>query len=118
MGNRYVLDYKILGQRIKEARRFKGITQEQLAEQTELSANFIAKIESNNSTVSLITLVKIINVLDTSIDYLLLNDDSNTASETDMFISNMLKNFDEQDKSLLINIIRDIKVYKNEKFKE
>ncbi|MDR1674350.1 MAG: helix-turn-helix domain-containing protein [Oscillospiraceae bacterium] len=117
MGNKYILDYKILGLRIKEMRKLKGLTQEQLAEMTDLSANFIAKIESNNSTVSLISLVKIANILDSSIDYLLCNTGSSGAGETDILINNMLKTFDEQDKSLLINIIREIKVYKNEKSK-
>ena len=115
MENKYSLDYKVLGQRIKECRKNRGLTQEQLAESAELSANFIAKIESSSSTISLLTLVKLANILNSSIDYLLCDNTSTEINETDMFIINMLKTFDEQDKSLLINIIRDIKVYKNAK---
>ena len=112
---RYALNYKQLGQRIKAARKLKGLTQEQLAEKTGLTPNFIAKIESANSTISLQTLVKIVNTLDTSVDYLLCDVESTGMSETDAVIGNMLKTFDEQDKSLLINIIRDIKIWQNEK---
>jgi transcriptional regulator with XRE-family HTH domain len=113
MGNKYVIDYKILSQRIKEARRLKGITQEKLAELTGLSSNFIAKIESNNSTVSLQTIVSIANTLDISIDYLLLENDSQCESEASLLIKSMLKTFDEQDKDLLIDLIRAVRGYKS-----
>jgi transcriptional regulator with XRE-family HTH domain len=113
MGNRYIIDYKIISQRIKEVRRLKGLTQEQLADLTGLSSNFIAKIESNNSTASLQTLVNIANTLDISIDYLLQENNSQSKSEADLLIKCMLKTFDERDKNLLIDLIRDIKVYKS-----
>jgi transcriptional regulator with XRE-family HTH domain len=113
MSRKYNIDYKILSQRIKESRRIKGLTQERLAELTGLSSNFIAKIESNNSTISLQTLVKIANTLDISIDYLLQETDLQNESEADLLIKGMLKTFDEQDKDLLIDLIRDIKVYKS-----
>lgn len=113
MPNKYIIDYKVISLRIKEVRRIKGFTQERLAELTGLSSNFIAKIESNNSTVSLQTLVSLANNLDISIDYLLQENDLQTESETDLLIRGMLKTFDERDKDLLINLIRDIKVYKS-----
>jgi transcriptional regulator with XRE-family HTH domain len=113
MFNKYIIDYSVISIRIKEVRRLKGLTQERLAELTGLSSNFIAKIESNNSTVSLQTLVSIANTLDISIDYLLQENDLQAESETDLLIKGMLKTFDERDKDLLIDLIRDIKVYKS-----
>jgi transcriptional regulator with XRE-family HTH domain len=113
MSNKYIIDYRVISIRIKEVRRLKGLTQERLAELTGLSSNFIAKIESNNSTVSLQTLVNLANTLDISIDYLLQENDLQAESETDLLIKGMLKTFDERDKDLLIDLIRDIKVYKS-----
>ena len=62
------IDFKKLGMRIKEARHRKNITQEKLAVITDLSPNFIARTESNNAKVSLVSLVKICMALDTSMD--------------------------------------------------
>lgn len=117
MDDRYILDYESLAKRIKETRKQKGLTQEQLADKTGLSWNFIAKIETDNATISLKTLVNIANVLDVSIDYMLLNDKSmkieGEKTSTDIFIESMLKDFSDNDKELLINMINIFKVYKS-----
>jgi transcriptional regulator with XRE-family HTH domain len=104
-GMKMEIDYKKLAMRIKEARHRKGITQEKLAALTGLSPNFIGRIESNNSRVSLASLVKICICLDTTMDYLLsdtikLPDDavlSTTAlNDTEKrFIANTIKGIKE-----------------------
>ena len=117
MDCRYILDYENLAKRIKEIRKLRGLTQEQLAEQSGLSWNFIAKIETDNTTISLQTLVSIANILDVSIDYLLLNDttmrEQGERTSTDIFIENMLKDLTDIDKELLISIINIVKLYKS-----
>ncbi|WP_024834033.1 helix-turn-helix domain-containing protein [Ruminiclostridium josui] len=67
------IDYKMLGVRIKNARENKCLTQEQLAEITGLSNNYISNIERNHSIPSLETLVKICNALDVTPDFLLVD---------------------------------------------
>ena len=67
------IDYKQLGIRIKKARENKNMTQQQLAELTGLSNNYISNIERNRSIPSLQTLVTICDVLDTTPDYVLLD---------------------------------------------
>ena len=116
MDNRYILDYKDLSKRIKKVRNERGLTQEQLASNAGLSWNFVARIETNNAKMSLQTLINIANALDVSVDYLLLNDTAMiTKSEktsTDIFIENMLENFSDVDKELLIDMINVFKLYK------
>ena len=113
----YSLDYKQLGKRIKQVRKMKSLSQNALAEKAELTPNFIAKIEGNNTSISLKTLVSIANALEISIDYLFLNDTNmlkqGKKTSTDLFIDNMLQNFSESDKELLIDMINVFKVYKN-----
>ncbi len=63
--------YAQLGKRIKEERLKLHLTQEQLAERTNLSTAYIGQIERAERNVSLDTLVYIANSLSVSIDYLL-----------------------------------------------
>jgi transcriptional regulator with XRE-family HTH domain len=90
--------------KIKEARHRKGITQEKLAVITNLSANFIGRIESNNSKVSLASLVKICTALDTSVDYVL-QDTIKLPDNATLNISAL----NDTEKRYVINIIRGLK---------
>ncbi len=65
------MDQKAIGKRIKSAREKKGLTQEQLAEQVNLSPMHISVIERGNKLPRLETLINIANVLDVSADILL-----------------------------------------------
>jgi len=65
------VNYYKLGQRIKDARKKSFIMQEQLAEAVELSAVYIGQIERGERKLSIDTLVKIANTLNTSIESLL-----------------------------------------------
>ena len=113
----YTLNYEQLGKRIKQVRKMKALSQNALAEKAGLTPNFIAKIEGNNTSISLKTLVSIANALEISIDYLFLNDTNmlkqGKKTSTDLFIDNMLQNFSKSDKELLIDMINVFKVYKN-----
>jgi transcriptional regulator with XRE-family HTH domain len=66
-----MLDYKVLGQRIKTARVDAGYTQEALAEKANLSADHISHIETANTKLSLPALVSIANALCVGVDKLL-----------------------------------------------
>jgi len=117
MNDRFILDYASLAKRIKVTRKERGLTQEQLANKVGLSWNFIARIETNNATMSLQTLVSLANVLDVSIDYLLLNDltmiEQGKRTSTDIFVEDMLKNFEDSDKELLVDVINVFKSHKS-----
>jgi len=68
------LNYRLLGEKIKKMRLNKGLTQEALAEQTNLSAPYIGQIERGERKLSVETLVQIGNSLGASFDYLLQSD--------------------------------------------
>lgn len=73
-----IIDYKNLGKRISETRKEMNLTQEKLAEITELSSNYISNIENNHSIPSLETFILICNALDKTPDYFLLDSNSNS----------------------------------------
>lgn len=81
------LDFSFIGQRIKEVRIEKGLTQEFLANSTDVNVSHISNIETNKVKVSLTLLVGICNALDITIDYLLSNEYncSSKALENELF---------------------------------
>lgn len=71
------IDFKKVGDKIRDARTAKKLTQENLAEQTNLSVTHISAIENASSKFSVDALVEISEALNISIDWLLLGDDGN-----------------------------------------
>ncbi len=60
-----------IGIRIREIRKIKGLTLEQLAECAEISANFLWEIEQGRKCMIVQNLAKLAAALDVSADYLL-----------------------------------------------
>lgn len=68
-----MVDYKDLGHRVRTLRRMMDLTQEELAEQLNLSASFLGHIERGTRVASLDTLVALCNALKVSPQDLLIN---------------------------------------------
>ena len=74
--------YELVSKNIKEIRKSKGLTQEQLAEKMDYSTQFISNIESkNHQTFSLGTLWRLALVLDIDISELFREDTKNKSDE-------------------------------------
>lgn len=71
------MDYQALGKRIAGLRKKKNMTQEQLAEKTELSNNYISHIENSRSIPSLETVMKLCAALEITPNELLLGTSQN-----------------------------------------
>lgn len=67
------LNYKLVGQRLRAIRKKRGLTQERLAELAGISPQHCSGIETGAAKVSLPTLVNLSNVLNVSMDELLLD---------------------------------------------
>ncbi len=65
------LDYILLGERIQEVRKIRGMKQYVLAEKTGLSSQYISQIETGRKQVSLPALLKISKALNVTADRLL-----------------------------------------------
>ncbi|MGN0720073.1 MAG: helix-turn-helix domain-containing protein [Anaerovoracaceae bacterium] len=66
-----VLNQKEIGRRVRLRRDYYGLSREQLAEKIEVSSQFITDIEYGHRGMSLETLYKMSQVLQTSADYFL-----------------------------------------------
>ncbi len=106
------MNYELLGKHIREQRKNKKYTLEQLAEKLDVSTTFIGQIERAKGIPSLETLVKIANTLEVSIDSLLFGD-LNTKSGHNHFVNRvdeLTKTFTSKEKDLLI---KNIELYKD-----
>lgn len=64
-----MIDYELIGTRIKEKRKIKKITQETLAEKLHVSVGYISQLERGTTKINLETLSKIALETDTDISY-------------------------------------------------
>ena len=106
-----VMDYKSIGRKIAKARNQKGLTQEQLAEKVDSNSGYISNIETAKKKPSLGLLIRIVNVLDLSLDYLLVNNMENKKFKNVVQIIELYKEIqmlDEDDKKLFYNVSSDI----------
>lgn len=76
-----------IGSRIKELRILKGLTQEELADRSELSKGFISQLERDLTSPSIATLVDILQCLGTNINdfFAVSSDEQVVFKKTDYF---------------------------------
>ena len=65
------LDYKIMGERLRNARQAKGLTQDKLAEILDVSIAFLSRIESGKTRINLVRLNEICTITGVSESYIL-----------------------------------------------
>ncbi len=86
------MDYKKLGERIREERLKRNLTQAQLAEEVDISDTYMGAIERGERSLTLDTLVRLVNRLGVTVDYLLVdsvtNNDENVVNQFRQIIDN------------------------------
>ena len=105
------MDYKRLGKRIREERRRLNLTQAQLAEDIDISDTYMGAIERGERSLTLDTLVRLVNRLGVSVDYML----SDSVTDND---ANIIEQFRQiidcqplERKQMAINVLRTIFSY-------
>ena len=105
------MDYKRLGKRIREERRRLNLTQAQLAEDIDISDTYMGAIERGERSLTLDTLVRLVNRLGVTVDYML----SDSVSDSDSNIMNQLKQIIDcqplERKQMAVNVLRAIFSY-------
>lgn len=80
------MDYKKLGRRIREERQNLGLTQAELAEDIDISDTYMGAIERGERSLTLDTLVRLVNRLGVTVDYMLTDSvEDNNANITEQF---------------------------------
>ena len=107
------MDYVKLGEKIKIERIRNRFTQEMLAEMADITSSYVGQIERGERKVTLSKLVRIANVLNVSVDYLLSDNIELTDDILQVEIKNAMNNMEEKDKHMIIDIIKIINDYKD-----
>ena len=105
------MDYKRLGERIREERLKLNLTQAQLAEAIDISDTYMGAIERGERSLTLDTLVRLVNRLGVTVDYMLsdsvLDSDSNIMEQFKQIIDNQPM----ERKQMAINVLRTMFSY-------
>ena len=105
------MDYISIGKRIAKIRKKKKITQESLAEMLDSSSTYISNIERAAKQPSLSMLVRIANILEISLDYLVLDNYSNDKMKDSIEMQEIvtkLRRLSNNNKSIYLDISNSI----------
>ena len=109
------MNYKRLGNRIREERLRLHLTQAQLAEAVDISDTDMGAIERGERSLTLDTLVRLVNRLGVTVDYLL----ADSVSDSDANIIEQFKQIIDQQpldrKQMAINVLRTVFSYFDDK---
>lgn len=100
------LNFEQIGQKLRSVRISQGLTQEYIANKVDVNTSHISNIENNRVKISLSTLVKICNALNTTVDYILSNEYTHDQSALENEILKALKDCDSQKKEKILKIIK------------
>ena len=106
---KYIVNYKAVGDKIREKRSSMGFTQGMVSEKVNLSESFYGHIERGEKIPSIESLVKIAKCLNMSLDYLLLDSiDGGADEKLHIELDNLFKEKTPQQKGLLFNILKTL----------
>lgn len=103
------INYSLIGNRIKAARKAKGLPQSELSELIDKSVGYMSYIETGSKKPSLETLIQIANALDVTIDELLSDNLVAASPVSNTQINQLLSDCSAFEKSVILLSIKSIK---------
>lgn len=100
------MDYHALGKRIREERLRLNLTQEKLAEEVGVSTAYIGQIERGERSLTLDKLVKVVNRLGVTIDFLLADYVISTDDTSMNLLIQLMHDRTPEEKTLAINLLK------------
>ena len=103
------INYSLIGNRIKTARKAKGLSQSELSELIDKSVGYMSYIETGSKKPSLETLIQIANALDVTIDELLSDNLAASSTVSNTQINQLLSDCSAFEKSVILLSIKSRK---------
>lgn len=104
-----------IGKRIRDTRKERGYTREQLAEYAEMSVNFLGAVETGKKSMKVQNLVKIAQALGVTTDYLLIGSTPfKENAKINTMLSAMTEDKRKQVEKMITVFIETYRVYENE----
>ena len=104
-----IINYKLIGKRIKEQRLKLGYTQEDIAEHLDISASYVSRIERAAVKISLETLVRTAMFLDVTPAYLIDGTVSVASDYLHCELANTVSGMTPEQMGLLLDIAKVIR---------
>ena len=99
------IDYKDIGQRIKEKRIEKSLTQEKLSELVNIGPSHMSHIESGSTVPSFEVFISILNALDCSADELLCREVTASKPLLNSWLTDIIADCDPTETKILSDIV-------------
>lgn len=103
------INYSLIGNRIKAARKAKGLSQSELSELIDKSVGYMSYIETGSKKPSLETLIQIANALDVTIDELLSDNLVAASPVSNTQINQLLSDCSAFEKRVILLLVQSIK---------
>ena len=103
------INYSLIGNRIKAARKAKGLSQSELSELIDRSVGYMSYIETGSKKPSLETLIQIANALDVTIDELLSDNLVAASPVSNTQINQLLSDCSAYEKRVILLSVQSIK---------
>lgn len=100
------IDYKLIGDRIKKARKGKGMTQDILAERLNVSIGYVSQVERGITKISLDLLGAISSVLDCDVASLISESAVGYNGYMEAEIAEEIKNMDNKKRRYIYEVIK------------
>ena len=104
-----IIDYKLIGSRIKLKRLEKHLTQEQLSEKLYISNEYVSKLETAAIKINLKRLAEISFLLDTPIEFFIAGVITESTSYKANELIKTLEDLSPKEKDVIYNVINQIK---------
>lgn len=99
---------KKLGARIKEERKVRGLTQEQLAEKIEITPKYLSRLEGGQQSPSIETLIKLTEIFDIELLELFDFDHIGTSKELRARLTKFINELDDQKLPVAVKVLKAV----------
>lgn len=102
------IDYRLIGERIKKARKTQGLTQDMLAEKLNVSIGYVSQVERGITKISLDLLGAISSILNCDVAYFISESAVNSNEYLESEIINEIKKLDSPKRKFVLEMIKVI----------
>ena len=99
------VNFKAIGNRIKQKRKEKGLTQEHLAERLFLSVGYISNIERGTTKINLTTLSDIADILECDVSELVSHTSTGNKNYLSTELNELIGSLNDNEKNMVLQLL-------------
>ena len=100
------IDYRLIGERIKKARKARGLTQDALAEKLNVSIGYVSQVERGITKISLDLLGAISTIIKCDVASFISESAVNSDDYMESEILNEIRKLDQKKKRFILSLIK------------